>query len=138
MSSEAKLAANKANAQLSTGPTSETGRATSSKNATKSGLFSNNDFVLPGEETLYHELDEGLRADLVPEGYLEHHLVDEIRRAMWRLRRCGNDRSRHGGHLFETLTDAMQNEATAPLQHSVDRARSDAIASSTAAPPNCM
>jgi len=124
MSSAAKLAANKANAQLSTGPTSETGRAASSKNATKSGLFSNSDFVLPGEEPLYAELDEGLRADLVPEGYLEHHLVDEIRRVMWRLRRCGEVEAAMAITCSETLTDAMQNEATAPLQHSVDRARS--------------
>jgi len=124
MLSAAKLAANQANAQLSTGPTSETGRATSSKNATKAGLFSNSDFVLPGDEPLYNELDEALRADLVPQGYLEHHLVDEIRRVMWRLRRCGEVEAAMAVTCSETLTDAMQNEATAHLQHSVDRARS--------------
>ncbi|MBV9038685.1 MAG: hypothetical protein JO182_29630, partial [Acidobacteriaceae bacterium] len=36
--SERRLAANRANAQLSTGPTSETGKAKSSLNAVKTGL----------------------------------------------------------------------------------------------------
>jgi len=36
--SEARLAANQANAQLSTGPTSVTGKAASSLNALKTGL----------------------------------------------------------------------------------------------------
>ena len=124
MLSAAKLAANKANAQLSTGPTSPTGRATSSKNATKSGLFSNSDFILPGQEPLYTELSDSLRADLAPRGQLENHLVDEIRRAMWRMRRCGEVEAAMAITCSETLTDAMQNEATAQLQHSVDRARS--------------
>ena len=123
MLSAAKLAANKTNAQLSTGPSSETGRATSSKNALKSGLFSNSDFVLPGEEPFYTELDESLRSDLASEGMLENHLVDEIRRAVWRMRRCGEVEAGMAITCSETLTDAMQNEATAKLQQSVDRAR---------------
>lgn len=138
MSSAAKRAANAANAQHSTGPRTEAGRATSSQNAVKSGLFSTSDFIRPGEEPLYTELDEALRADLAPEGQLEYHLVDEIRRAMWRSRRCGEVEASlvemcseigvaasaaNGDGVSAPIPDPMQNEATAKSQHSVDRAR---------------
>jgi len=131
MSSAAKLAANIANAQLSTGPRTEPGRATSSKNAIKSGLFAANDFIRPGEESMYDELDESLHADLAPVGQLEHILVDEIRRATWRLRRCGEVEASMvvtcaeatGDQGPNPIPDPMQYEPTAKLQHSVDRAR---------------
>ncbi len=123
MSSAAKIAANQANAQLSTGARTDAGRATSSKNATKFGLFSNNDFIRPGEEALYDELDEGLREDLAPTGYLEQNFVDEIRRVMWRLRRCGNVEAGMVPECVEAGGDPMQFEPTAKLQLSVDRAR---------------
>ncbi len=110
------------------GPRTRAGKATSSKNAITNGLFAAQDFIRPGEESLYASLDESLREDLAPAGLLENNLVDEIRRAMWRLRRCG--------HIEETfvtsepatadsapIPDPMQNETTARLQLSVDRAR---------------
>ena len=39
MSSQAQIAANRANAQLSTGPRTEEGKAASSRNAYRHGLF---------------------------------------------------------------------------------------------------
>ncbi len=130
-----KIAANIANAQLSTGPRTEAGQAASAKNALKSGLFATKDFIRPGEESAYDELTETLNCDLIPVGQLELNLADEIRRAMWRLRRCADVESA----LVDTcaqldavgaepaadrpIPDPMQNEATARLQSSVDRAR---------------
>jgi len=121
MSTAAQIAANIANAQASTGPRTEAGRATASRNSTKHGLFATHDFIRPEEEPFYAELDEKLRRDLAPANVLEHNLVAEIRRAMWRLRRCGQVEE---GFLATTpVHDPMQNNATAPLQISVDRAR---------------
>jgi len=104
------------------GPRTEAGKANSSKNAITNGLFTAQDFIRPGEESLYSSLDESLREDLAPAGMLENNLVDEIRRAIWRLRRCG--------HIEETFVksetsnlDPMQDESTARQQLSVDRAR---------------
>jgi hypothetical protein len=119
----AQLAANAINAQSSTGPRTEAGLAASSKNAITNGLYATHDFIRPGEEPLYDQLNDSLYDDLAPIGVLEINLVDEIRRAMWRLRRCGLVEER-----FSTLgtDDPMQVESQAKLQTSVDRARSQA------------
>ena len=123
--SPAKIAANIANAQASTGPRTEAGRATSSRNAITHGLFATHDFIRPGEEPLYEQSKATLNSELSPEGMLESSLANEIHRAMWRLRRCGQVEA-----AFLAISppdpmqnDPMQDEATARLQHSVDRAR---------------
>jgi hypothetical protein len=108
------------------GPRTETGKANSAKNAITNGLFTAQDFIRPGEESLYSSLDDSLRLDLAPAGMLEHNLVDEIRRAIWRLRRCGNIEESFAISETadpESIPDPMQNEFTARLQLSVDRAR---------------
>jgi hypothetical protein len=119
----AQLAANAINAQSSTGPRTEAGLSASSKNATTNGLYATHDFIRPGEEPLYEELNASLFKDLAPVGMLECNLVDEIRRVMWRLRRCGL--VEEGFAAFST-DDPMQIEPQARLQTSVDRARSQA------------
>jgi hypothetical protein len=86
-------------------------------------LFGFHDFIRPGEQSLYAELDESVRHDLAPVGFLEHNLVDEIRRAMWRLRRCGLVEE---SLAAENSSDPMQHEANAKIQLTVDRARSQA------------
>ena len=120
--SPAQLAANAINAQSSTGPRTPEGLSASSKNATTNGLYAIHDFIRPGEQPLYDELNSSLFDDLAPQGMLESNLVDEIRRAMWRLRRCGLVEE-----SFSILAaDPMQIESQAKLQASVDRARSQA------------
>jgi len=82
------------------------------------------DFIRPGEETLYAQIDAVLLQDLAPEGILEHYLVEEIRRAMWRLRRCA--RVEESFLESDAVLDPMQLEATAKIQLAVDRARAQA------------
>jgi hypothetical protein len=108
------------------GPRTPEGRAISSRNATTFGLYAARDFVRPGEESNYRDLGEQLRRDLAPVGLLEDNLVDEIRRAMWRLGRCGEVEQSfvtdhaESGHA---IPDPMRHETQAKLQLSVDRAR---------------
>lgn len=87
--SEAQLAANRANAQKSTGPRTEEGKAASAMNAVTHGLLSR--FVLlPGEDP--DELDdlrEGMFAHFKPVGTFEGVLVDRMVAMVWRLRRAG-------------------------------------------------
>jgi hypothetical protein len=129
MSTPAQPVLNIENAHLRGGPRTEEGKASSCKNAITHGLFAARDFVRPGEHTLYSELAESLHAELAPTGPLELTLVDEIRRAMWRLRRCGEVEANlvigldNGtGYIFDPM------EFTSPtaekVQRSVDRARS--------------
>jgi hypothetical protein len=109
--SSAKVAANQANAQNSTGPRTEQGKAATAQNAAKSGLFSTRDFVLPHEQSIWTALDESIRAELRPSGPIEEAVTAEIRSALWRLRRCGE---------MEAESEAAPDPAT---QQSIDRAR---------------
>ena len=104
------------------GPRTEAGKAASSQNAITYGLFATRDFIRPDEQSVYTEFAQSLRAELAPLGMLELNLADEIRRAMWRLRRCGQIEEYFSG----PIEDPMQQEATARLQIAVDRARSQA------------
>ena len=87
--SPAQLAANAINAQSSTGPRTPEGLQASSQNATTIGLYATRDFVRPGEESALPRTRRIPSWRTRPVGLLEYNLVDEIRRAMWRLRRCG-------------------------------------------------
>jgi hypothetical protein len=88
MTSDDQIQANQTNSQLSTGPVSEEGKAISSLNALKHGLFAR-EAVLSGEsEDKLIELGKNLRKDLKPATELERVLVDTIATVIWRLRRA--------------------------------------------------
>ncbi len=72
----------------STGPRTDAGKAISSQNGITHGLFTATDFIRPGEETAYNEFTASLRLKIQPVGILEQELTEEIRSAMWLLRRC--------------------------------------------------
>ena len=70
-----------------TGPRTKEGKQTSSRNATKHGVFSKV-IVLEGESrTEYEAVLEGLRETLLPEGTLEELLVEKLATLVWRQRR---------------------------------------------------
>jgi hypothetical protein len=86
--SEARLAANRANAQLSTGPTTPEGRAASSQNSFKHGLYSKQ-LIIRGEDPA--ELDAlkaDLRAEHQPANLTEEMLVNEMAEHYWRIKRA--------------------------------------------------
>src|SRR5580704_7397997 len=93
MSTAAQIAANVQNAQSSTGPRTPEGKSTSAKNSVVHGLFSG-DFIRPGEETIYATLRMEILQALDPAGAIEQILAEQIYRAAWRLRRCGEVESR--------------------------------------------
>jgi hypothetical protein len=85
--SEAQLAANRANALLSTGPTTPQGRAISSMNALTHGLTGKT-VVLPSEDA--DEYDRKLATytkDLKPVTEEEHRLVQTLLDSFWRIDR---------------------------------------------------
>src|SRR5262249_7417536 len=87
MTSTARAAVNAANAQLSTGPRTEAGKANSSRNAVKHGLTSKQLVIAPGEEEQFAELHDSLHAQLAPEGVLEMGIFNIICHAAWNLER---------------------------------------------------
>jgi hypothetical protein len=87
MSSEAKIAANRANAQLSTGPTSETGKAKSSLNGLKTGLAGATVLLPSDDVALYEAHIAQFTKRFAPVGEAEQNLVQSLADTEWRLLR---------------------------------------------------
>ena len=85
--SERRLAANRANAQKSTGPKTSAGKARSSLNAVKTG-FTGHTVLLPSDDlTAYRDHLDRMRAALGPVGTLELQIVQTLADLQWRLNR---------------------------------------------------
>jgi hypothetical protein len=87
MPSKRQIDANRRNAQKSTGPTSPQGKALSSMNALKTGLYAKSE-VLPCENRAeYEQLIERYYNDHRPASALACQYLDEIIYCTWNLRR---------------------------------------------------
>jgi hypothetical protein len=123
MSTDAKIQANRQNAQQSTGPQTESGKSAASRNALTLGLYTRVDYVKPDERDIYKEFCETLYTELSPEGLLEETFATEITGASWRLRRC----SAVEADLADYATqDPILDESTEKTRRSIERARSHA------------
>ena len=90
LASERRLAANRANAQLSTGPRSDAGKAHSSLNAVKTGLTGRT-VLLPTEDAEAYETHLLRYLDaFAPVGEEETRLVQSLADTQWRLDRIPN------------------------------------------------
>jgi len=86
--SERKLAANRANALVSTGPRTAAGKAVSSRNALKHGLLSSQILLEHEDVEELKALRESLYEELQPVGTLEVVLVERIVASAWLQRRA--------------------------------------------------
>jgi hypothetical protein len=87
VATEKQNAANKRNAQNSTGPTTEAGRSRSSRNALKHGLTAEK-VTIDGEDPKQFEaFRDDVLESLRPEGAIEEQLAERIVLCWWRLRR---------------------------------------------------
>lgn len=91
MSNEKQLIANQQNAQLSTGPLTEAGKAVVSANAIKHGIFTKT-LIVSSEigqesEAEYQAILSNLNDCLMPCNQMESLLVEKIAVDFWRLRR---------------------------------------------------
>ena len=109
MLSDRKLQSNRLNAQKSTGPRTTEGKARSSLNAVKTGLFSGRTIVLPGEaQEDYNALRDAILEDVDQSDVFELLLADRIIAARWKLarlitaeRRMHNEQSeKHDRELY--------------------------------------
>jgi len=87
MSTQEQINANRQNAQKSTGPRTDEGKAAVSQNAVKHGLFAES--VIKGENEADYEVFHGkMLAELAPVGVVESVLADRIASLWWRLKRA--------------------------------------------------
>jgi hypothetical protein len=87
MSTPAQIAANQANAKLSTGPTSDAGKAKSSLNAVSTGLTGRT-VLLPGDDAkAYSDHMTRFFARLGPQTPEEEEIVQDLAQTKWRLNR---------------------------------------------------
>jgi hypothetical protein len=82
-----RLEANRANAQFSTGPKTEEGKAISSHNALKTGLTGQTVLLPTDDEAAYQRHVEGYLQQHKPVGQQESDLVQTITDIAWRLKR---------------------------------------------------
>lgn len=86
--SPSKIAANRANSALSTGPKTAVGKAASSQNARQHGLYSKSLFI-PGEDPAeFENMRAALVAEHQPGTETEAFFVNQMAEQMWRLRRA--------------------------------------------------
>ncbi len=85
--SPAQLAANRANAQLSTGPRSPAGKAVSRLNAVKSGLTGRSVLLPTDDVAAYEHHVREFMKELNPVGIREQCLAQSIADSMWRVLR---------------------------------------------------
>ncbi|HVW85010.1 MAG TPA: SEC-C metal-binding domain-containing protein [Bryobacteraceae bacterium] len=134
MATPTQIEASRRNANASTGPRTEEGKARSSRNALKFGLFSAKNCIQPGEEEDYATLSNALWDELDPRGPIQQLLATEIVRAAWRLERCAKVEAALGeamqlGNADNEPLDPMADPANAGrTQSAVDRARQQATA----------
>jgi hypothetical protein len=108
--SQARTAANRLNAQSSTGPRTETGKAASRQNSTTHGL-SAQFAVLPHESAAdFEALATALRAEFHPDGEHENFLIDQMIQARWRLARI----ARLENAAFQALIDPVLDPEAKP------------------------
>ncbi|HLH17947.1 MAG TPA: hypothetical protein VKX45_12035 [Bryobacteraceae bacterium] len=109
MASEKQIAANRRNAQKSTGPRTQAGKAISRMNAFRSGIHSEN-LVIRGEwPDELETLTEEYHREFQPATPCERDLVDAIVRNEWISRRMSLIEAELWGHHYQTAAATRPN-----------------------------
>jgi hypothetical protein len=86
--SDAQLEANRRNAEKSTGPRTDAGKAASSANSKSHGLTGRIEFQHPRDQLDYAALGQRMTAEAKPCTAVEEHLVQTILDSQWQMNRC--------------------------------------------------
>ncbi len=106
MATPAQIAANRTNSTHSTGPVTDSGKHTASRNAVTHGMTSAK-LIVPGEDpAAYEALLADTLARLAPQGEMERALAEEVAIAHWRHRRM----LRYEAAFWHLQTDRVLRE----------------------------
>jgi hypothetical protein len=103
---------NQKNSQKSTGPRTDSGKARSSQNSLKNGLYAISAKLPSEDQELYLAHSAAYVADLHPEGAAQQALVEIVSDNTWRLRRVRV--------LLEAQTDFLIRSVDCPVEISVE------------------
>jgi hypothetical protein len=107
MSTQKQIKANRQNAQKSTGPKTDEGKAAVSKNAVKHGLFAA-EAVITGEDPAdYEAFHDNFLAELAPVGMVESTLAERVISMAWRLQRAERMQT-------QVIEDMIERKVTNP------------------------
>jgi len=143
MASEAQIAANRLNAQKSTGPRTDAGKAVVSRNAEKHAKFARAMLVssqsLKESSVEFRTLCDEYYESLDPVGPLEEMLVDRIVTAVWRMHRARHVES---GEIALNLDDQVKkpdeiNPVITLLEAAVATNREDVLSLLDKSIPGC-
>jgi len=105
MATKAQTKANRQNAQKSTGPKTDEGKAAVSQNAVKHGLFAA-EAVIKGEDPAeYQAYHDQFLAELDPVGVVETMLADRFVSLVWRLKRAERMQNQAIDSMIESQID---------------------------------
>lgn len=125
MATEKQIAANRRNARKSTGPTTASGKAASSRNALRHGVLSEKAVSEFEERKQFDALLQGLVADLIPVTTIECMLVERLTILLWREKRLIEAEERDiTRHIRRSETDYhYRNNRDVPfnMQHLIGR-----------------
>src|SRR4051812_12248172 len=88
MATERQIAANRCNAQSSTGPSTAAGKRRSRRNALRHGLTAESVITALEDERAYKRFEAIVIHDHGPETAVERALVARLASLLWRLRRA--------------------------------------------------
>ena len=115
MSTEPQVAANRRNAQKSTGPHTPEGRSIVSQNALKHGLTAAHVIISSESQADFDLYRDQLLTDLAPASPMESILAERIVNLSWRLKRA----SRFQNQTIETLIARNTSSPLAKLTQSL-------------------
>jgi hypothetical protein len=111
MSTEAQINANRQNAQKSTGPVTQQGKAAVSQNALKHGLFAVQDVVPTENQQDFDLLRDQMLAQLAPAGAVESMFAHRVISLSWRLKRAETMQNQAIEAMFESLAREMRDSS---------------------------
>jgi hypothetical protein len=116
MATKAQIAANRRNAEKSTGPRTDEGKAAVAQNAVKHGLSGRVDVIKGEDQAEFERHRQALLAELKPRGVVETLLAERAASLSWRLKRV----DRMHNEVIDVLLDheatplARQARSTVP------------------------